>query len=252
MGLLRAEIVEIMSYMQRMNSPSVCMVGYQDIYVEKEDIKELFDAYNFDYKKELLENIEKNGKVDACALFLTMGAKEVHTLDCSAYEGADIIFDLNCENLPEELKERFDLAIDGGVLEHVFHAGIALSNISDMVKEKGYIYHMVPCAGFVNHGFYNFSPIFFQEYYSAKGFKIDNLRMQYKPEHGIYKFVFYSMDCRLFKSVDGINKYIHKYWNNGGEILLQCIAHKCRAYNSGESQYIPIQDIYQKMWGTEA
>ena len=53
------------------------------------------------------------------AVFRTLGAAEVLALDCSAFEGAEVIHDLN-QPLPEHLASRFDLVLDAGTLEHVF------------------------------------------------------------------------------------------------------------------------------------
>lgn len=248
-GLLRAELMEILSYMRQMKKPIVGMMGNQTINAELDDLIELCTLYGFtDIANILADKVNKTNIIEGHDFFKAAGADEVYALDYSAYEGADIIFDLNSKNLPCTLKNAFDIVIDGGTLEHIFHPGIALKNMADMVKPGGLIYHMIPCAGLVNHGFYSFSPTFFQDYYSVNGFKIDSLRMQYKPEQGIYKFVFYSMDCRLFKTSDGINQYIQKYWNDGGEILLQCIAHKCISNDLIETYSTPIQGMYQKIY----
>ena len=136
----------------------------------------------------------------------------------------------------------------GGVLEHIFCPNIAMVNISKMLKLGGTVYHMVPCAGLVEHGFYNFSPTFFLDYYKNIGYDIEQIRMQYKPKRGVYGFVFYSMDCRLFLTQDGINQYIQKYWNFGGEIMLQVLAVK---QNCNDINYdsVPIQGRYKKLYG---
>ena len=46
-----------------------------------------------------------------------------------------------------------------------------------LVKIGGYIYHMLPCAGWGNHSFYNYSPTFFTDIYHAKyGWKMEILQ----------------------------------------------------------------------------
>ncbi len=244
MGLLRAEIVELAKIINSIESPSVLMIGKQDIYADFSDIRELMDIYgyefNYDYQDE--ESV-----VDADKLFLALGAKEVKSLDYSNYEGADIIYDLNCYNCTNDLKGRFNLVIDGGVLEHIFRPDIGIRNISDFVSVGGYIYHMLPCSGLINHGFYSFSPTFFCDYYQKPYWEIKSLRMQYKPERGIYKFVFYSMDCRLFINQDGVNKYVTNYWDKGGEVLIQCVSQKLKELDDGFVD-APIQGLYREIY----
>ena len=70
--------------------------------------------------------------------------------------------------------------------------------------------------------------------------------MQYKPERGIYKFVYYSMDCRLFLNSEGINSYIKQVWNKGGEIMIQCMARKC---NHKDVKNSLLQTRYQHIYG---
>ena len=113
MGLLRTEIMQLMSVMKKYDNPTVLMLGKQDIYAEKQDIVKLAKTY------ELYLDVSKLGaanseKVDSYELFYAIGAKEVHALDYSDYENADIIFDLNDRELPEKLVEKYDIIIDGG------------------------------------------------------------------------------------------------------------------------------------------
>src|ERR1039458_2926109 len=68
--------------------------------------------------------------------FSAFGARQVHSLDASAFEGADFVHDLNCP-VEENLKQRFDLVFDGGTLEHVFNLPTAQKNCMEMLCENG-------------------------------------------------------------------------------------------------------------------
>lgn len=103
------------------------------------------------------------------AVFRTLGAAEVLALDCSAFEGAELVHDLN-QPLPDRLASRFDLVLDSGTLEHVFDVRTALINANRMVKPGGRVIHMTPCNNYANHGFYQFSPTLLIDYYEANGF----------------------------------------------------------------------------------
>lgn len=117
-------------------------------------------SLGYAYDKEIEKRIRRQKRMDSYDFFTMLGFAEVHAIDCSSYEGADIIFDLN-EELPENLKERFDYVINGGTLEHVFNIAKAMQNLSDMVMTGGKIMHIAPVAGWADHGFYNIQPTFF-------------------------------------------------------------------------------------------
>ena len=103
------------------------------------------------------------------AVFELLGASEVLALDYTALEGADVVHDLNLP-VPKELHERFDLLLDPGTIEHVFDVRQVMMNIARMVRPGGRVIHMSPSSNHVNHGFYQFSPTFFYDYYSTNGF----------------------------------------------------------------------------------
>ncbi|MBK8477037.1 MAG: methyltransferase domain-containing protein [Opitutaceae bacterium] len=109
--------------------------------------------------------------ISATAFFQTLGFQEVVSIDYSAYENADILFDLNQTSPPESTLEAFDLIIDAGTLEHVFHVPNALSNLGRMLKVGGRILHHVPCSNLIDHGLYQFSPTFFVDYYSKNHYR---------------------------------------------------------------------------------
>jgi hypothetical protein len=101
--------------------------------------------------------------------FRLLGLAEVHALDCSDFEGATVVHDLNVP-VPAELWNRFDLIVDGGTLEHVFDVRQSLANIGRMLTTGGRIIHVSPTNNWVNHGFFQFSPTLFYDYYAANGF----------------------------------------------------------------------------------
>ena len=108
---------------------------------------------------------------DPHAYFERLGFSALQALDISDFEGADHIFDLNEDDLPEHLANRFDAVFNGGTLEHVFHVPNALASITRMLRPGGVVIHVVPCNGWVNHGFYQISPTLMFDYYEAAGFE---------------------------------------------------------------------------------
>lgn len=103
------------------------------------------------------------------AFFSLLGLNEVQALDVDSFEGAEIVHDLNCP-VPVELENRFGLIVDGGTLEHVFDVRQALSNVAAMLRLGGRVIHLSPGNNYLGHGFYQFSPTLFYDYYDANGF----------------------------------------------------------------------------------
>lgn len=111
------------------------------------------------------------GYISDNLLFACLGFSVV-SADASTYEGADIVLNLNYFPPPIEFKNQFDLIIDGGTIEHIFHTPNVLKNIHFMLKPGGYILHNSPANNHVDRGFYQFSPTFYYEYYNANRYKI--------------------------------------------------------------------------------
>jgi SAM-dependent methyltransferase len=72
------------------------------------------------------------------------------------------IFDLNRDVLEERLHGAFDTVINSGTTEHVLNQLNAFRVIHDAVKRDGHMVHVLPCVGYVDHGFFAYTPrIFF-------------------------------------------------------------------------------------------
>jgi tetratricopeptide (TPR) repeat protein len=109
------------------------------------------------------------------SLFAAFGFSESKAMDYSPYEGAQVLFDLNRNDLPQSLTGAFDVIIDGGTIEHIFHIPNALNNIFKLLRIGGRVIHLVPTNNLVDHGFYMFSPTLFWDYYQTNGFDLHTL-----------------------------------------------------------------------------
>lgn len=95
---------------------------------------------------------------------------ETDFLDIHASRGFEIVTDLN-QPLPAELCGRYDLVYDGGTMEHCFNVGLVVTNILALGKVGAYILHVNP-LNYFNHGFFNFSPTFYYDFYTQTGNRI--------------------------------------------------------------------------------
>ena len=108
-------------------------------------------------------------------VFKSLGAKRVYSMDMSKFEGADFIHDLN-QPIPADLRERFDIVLDGGTLEHVFNFPVALKNCMEMVKVSGRLILHTSANNYCGHGFYQFSPeLFYSALSPENGFEMERM-----------------------------------------------------------------------------
>ena len=104
-----------------------------------------------------------------------LGAVETASCDASAYEGADLVHDLN-EPIPATWEQRFDLVLDGGTLEHVFNFPVAILNCMRWLKPGGHLILITPANNFLGHGFFQFSPeLFYRVLRHENGFDMQRM-----------------------------------------------------------------------------
>jgi hypothetical protein len=106
------------------------------------------------------------------AVFGAMGFTNVKSLDICYYEDADYIFDLNQADIKQHVELNFDLVIDGGTMEHIFHVPNCFQNIFDVLKVGGCVLHLSPANNHLDHGFYQFCPTLFYDYYASNNYSV--------------------------------------------------------------------------------
>ncbi|MEY2409027.1 MAG: hypothetical protein QOF48_1697 [Verrucomicrobiota bacterium] len=150
----------------------VVMLGRQDLNVFPAKMRRLLQ------EAELPSNLFEPGAPDtrfAEPVFKALGAREIYSIDFSAYEGASFVHDLN-NPIGPELRERFDTVYDGGTLEHVFHFPTALKNMMEMLRPGGHLFIHTVANSYCGHGFYQFSPeLFFRALSSENGYELERM-----------------------------------------------------------------------------
>ena len=168
MGIARgAAALLLEEHARKPFSGRLATLGVQTIYMSEGDLTRQFERFG-------VQPVVPMAKpLDDKQLFRMMGFDAIQTLDYSDFEGADHVVDLNHDGLPEGLQGQFDVVLDSGTLEHVFHVPNAMKNIISLVKVGGRIIFLAPSSNHMDHGFYMFSPTFFADYFLANKFEIN-------------------------------------------------------------------------------
>jgi hypothetical protein len=156
-------------------------IGRQGLFSRRRDIslrrdlKSMLESFGYEVDDEQIESIFNQTDGYAEHLLTYLGAKEVHSIDYSAYEGATHLHDMNRE-LPERFKEQYSAVLDGGSLEHIFNFPMAIKNCMEMVRIGGHYLAITPANNFFGHGFYQFSPeLYFTVFSRENGFEVTSL-----------------------------------------------------------------------------
>ena len=171
MALSRAAIAWLMEEsMRRPLQGAVLTLGVQDVHLSRGEFEALARRYGVRLAP---GRAAADGEpLTAREVFMRLGCERVVTTDVDAFEGCDFVFDLNAPEVPAEHRGGYDLVLDSGTLEHVFHVPNGLANLLAFTRVGGRIVHLSPSSNHVDHGFWMFSPTIFWDYYTANGLEL--------------------------------------------------------------------------------
>lgn len=136
-------------------SPSVMEFGAQDISANPDVVTEALRERGF--KGDQLVST-------APQLYHRLGFGSYTAIDfCDGRDDVKM-FDLNQDiDRAYGYTETFDLVTNLGTLEHCFDQAAGFRNMHRLTKPGGYMLHILPVAGHVNHGFFNYHPRIVEE-----------------------------------------------------------------------------------------
>jgi len=153
-------------------------MGTPDIVMSFSHIKKHFGDEKFlqpIYRPDSTEVKKRHGItnndeiLDSEYFFKEIGV-DLSVLDVEVFNGSEIICDLN-EPISANLKNKYDIVLDAGTLEHCFNVGQCIKNFLSLAKTGGFIFHSNPLF-MINHGFYNLNPTFYTDFYRDNGHKL--------------------------------------------------------------------------------
>ena len=117
--------------------------------IKKTKLDNYYIDHNEDFRERIVKFIDVNDEVldigkSSRNYFNKINCKRIITLDMNQFEDyPDIVFDL-CDNLNDDLVEKFDKIICIAILEHVYNPFKAVENLKKILKPGGVIYGYVP------------------------------------------------------------------------------------------------------------
>ncbi|MDG2243428.1 MAG: class I SAM-dependent methyltransferase [Rhodospirillaceae bacterium] len=157
----------------------VLSLGYTDLMISPADIESEMGS---EIAEQVIVNSDNAGlskwhsmdsvSIDTDSLYRALGF-DTDYLDVREVRGGELVHDLN-EPIPKSMVGSYDLVLDSGTIEHCFNIGQVMRNIATALKVGGLVYHGNPMV-MINHGFYNFSPQFYLEFYQSNGFSLMDL-----------------------------------------------------------------------------
>lgn len=82
------------------------------------------------------------------------------------------LLDLNYDLLPDKYTNYYDVVLNFGTTEHVFNQWNSFKIMHEAVKVGGIVYHQLPSTGYLDHGYFCYTPIFFRDIAKANGYEI--------------------------------------------------------------------------------
>lgn len=252
MGFIHANIIPIIK--EGVRQPyvgRVLLLGQGDIYFNMDYLRRISRRYGLALDESIPVRpshapvFASKGYPHCESVFRMLGFSEISVLDYSAFEGADVVFDLNSQDIPEHLEGSFDVLIDHGTLEHVFDLPTALNNIFRFLKVGGRAIFSAPSGNFFDHGFYMLQPTLFCDWLTANNWQIESLQVaQFSPNQEVEPCFFTDYEPGLFESLS-YGKLDNKLY------ATVCVATKTE---SSTGNICPQQGLYarQEGWGHAA
>ena len=94
----------------------------------------------------------------------------------------DLIFlDINFDTLPPELHHKFDLVTNYGTLEHLLNQSNGLQICHDATRPGGYMIHLFPFLGYLDHGFFSYHPNLIYALADSNGYSVEGMWVNLHP-----------------------------------------------------------------------
>jgi SAM-dependent methyltransferase len=208
MGFVRGNMLPLLKEgVRKPFGGKLLLLGQGDIYFDLHHLKRMATIAGFTLDDSVPVAPSHNpafaakGHPHCQTVFKMLGFESISVLDFSAFEGADVVHDLNQE-LPEELHGQFDMVIDHGTLEHVFDFPTGLNNVFKLLKIGGRAHFSMPSGNFFDHGFYMLQPTLMSDWLTTNQWEINSIQVaRFTPNQEIEPVWFADYEPGMFETL---------------------------------------------------
>ncbi len=156
-------------------------IGSQEIHCHA-DVSAVTDMFQTcGIKTPPAEHLARLAQGGSSRELFTMLGYRYTSFDIDGMFGA-LQYDLNFDTVPGELQGVFDLVTNFGTTEHLANQISAFRFIHDLTRPGGYMYHVVPFTGYVNHGLINYTPKFFWMLCRSNDYALTSMKIHVQGE----------------------------------------------------------------------
>ena len=176
--LAAKSVYECLGYINEAN-PIALDIGSQTCKINNKFLVYLAKVNKINSSK-ILNNfldLEKKISFSTRDYFSAIGYYDYQSIDINgAYDSYE--FDLNLNIVDTyDFQKKYDLVINNGTGEHVFNQANLYINMHNLTKKNGLMLNILPFIDWINHGFYNYNPIFFGDLAASNNYEILKLTM---------------------------------------------------------------------------
>jgi len=176
----------------------ILLVGRSTVTISPDKFSELFKTFGLPPPRTLSNKVTRHQGdqyfFDDLAVFESLANKSsleaVDVLDVSAYEGANIIHDLNTP-APPHLVGRYDFIYDSSVTDNLFNPAQAILNYSKLLKPRGR-YVGINVASFYPGAMVSCHPEWFFSFFAVNNFVDVKVYLTDQQKAGISRFEYYT------------------------------------------------------------
>lgn len=92
------------------------------------------------------------------------------------------LLDLNFDRLPAKHRNRYDVVLNFGTTEHVFNQWNSFAIMHEALKPGGVLYCVLPASGYLDHGYYCYTPLFFRDLAKANAYEMVDMFVAHAGE----------------------------------------------------------------------
>ena len=156
--------------------PKVLFISRQTVPLTEEALDRLLSRHGLENQNDGPVEFDEDTRGAAGQRYISdkyfmraLGVKDYAAIDVTAYEGADLVWDLGVP-IPDEFKGKYDFIYNGGCFDNMFNPGVALMNLSAMLRPGGRMVCMESAASW-NGPYVMFSPGWFNDFYVVNNYE---------------------------------------------------------------------------------